>query len=185
VTREGTITERGVPILRDLWRELIAEGDFPEAAYRERVFIFPLDAPADRQLFVCRVRIRESDFEAWAADRFPREDVRVEAFAKKPNGNAPATQTHGRYSTSASGAGLSDLYPGRPSIKPQILEKWRERAAAKLDCDTLAAEARWLYDWAQGSFVSVPGLPSTPRVIENQIRTEYRNLHPISSKEPH
>jgi hypothetical protein len=194
VTREGRVTEQDIQIIRDLWK-LVAESEFREAAYRQRVIIFPLDAPSDRQLFVCRVRVPENDFEAWVADKF--EGVGAVTLAKEPGGKTPATHAEGPSSTAltlsegagdaATKTGQLGRYPGRPSIKSAILTKLHERAAAKLLSDTLAAEARWLLDWAHKTFFGEPGLPSTSKVVENQIRDEYRKFHLISrpGKTPH
>jgi hypothetical protein len=72
--------------------------------------------------------------------------------------------------------GLSERYPGRPSVKPAILRTFCQRAASGITLGTLAAEARWLLDWAHQVFPGEPGLPSKPQVVENQIREQYNSL---------
>lgn len=67
-------------------------------------------------------------------------------------------------------------YPGRPSVKAPILKKLHERAADGSTCDALADEARWLLEWVRKEHAGKGGLPSTPKVIENQIRGEFRKL---------
>ena len=92
----------------------------------------------------------------------------------------------GRGEDAVSKKGELERYPGRPSIRSAVLKMWRERAAATLDHDTLAAEAEWLYEWAGKTFDGERGVPSTPKVVENQIRDEYRKVHPLKpSKTPH
>jgi hypothetical protein len=180
--REGMILEREIPIAREKWRELISEGDFLDAAYREIVFVCPPNAPADRRRFVCRVRIAESDFESWAEDKFPREEVTQKEAGSSTESTPEPTPREGDKVQ----AHTSARYPGRPSIKEKVLNKLRERHAAGQLCDTLGAEAQWLLNWARREFVGEPGLPSTPRSVENQIRHEYRNLlrPPTPDKKP-
>jgi hypothetical protein len=71
---------------------------------------------------------------------------------------------------------VASRYPGRPSVKAAILKKFRERATDASMCDTLADEARWLLEWAHREHAGEGGLPSTHKVIENQIRGEFRKL---------
>jgi hypothetical protein len=52
----------------------------------------------------------------------------------------------------------------------------KERAANNSICDKLADEARWLYEWAQQNYANISGVPSTPKVVENQIRTTFNRL---------
>jgi hypothetical protein len=67
-------------------------------------------------------------------------------------------------------------YPGRPTIKLAVLEKLCERAADGSMHDTLAAEARWLLEWAQRERAGESGVPSSPGVIENQVRDKFNAL---------
>lgn len=69
-----------------------------------------------------------------------------------------------------------ERYPGRPSIKLAILEKLCERAADGSMHATLAAEARWLLKWAQRDHAGEKGVPSSTKVIQNQIRSKFNAL---------
>lgn len=71
---------------------------------------------------------------------------------------------------------VASRYPGRPSIKAAILKTLRDRAADGSMCDALADEARWLLEWARKEHAGKGGLPATVKVIENQIRDEFRKL---------
>ncbi len=133
--------------------------------------------------------LRENVIACFGEVRPPPSDV--ETLAKEASGKARATQTEDASSTAsalsdgdgaaATKTGQLERYPGRPSIRPAVLKKWRDRAAAGLDYDTLAAEARWLHDWAHQTYPGEPHLPSIQKVVENQIRAEYRKFHPIPS----
>jgi hypothetical protein len=70
----------------------------------------------------------------------------------------------------------SERYPGRPSVKRQIVAKMQERFAAGEACGSLADEARWLMQWAQDEFPDDTSAPTKPASVENQIRKEFRRL---------
>jgi hypothetical protein len=70
----------------------------------------------------------------------------------------------------------SSRYPGRPSVKQAILNKFLTRAADGSVSETLADEAGYLLKWARGNYAGHPGLPSTHKVIANQIRVEFNRL---------
>jgi hypothetical protein len=63
-----------------------------------------------------------------------------------------------------------------------IENKLRERAATGLTCLRLAEEARWLWDWAQENHRDEAGCPSTPLVVENQIRSEFKCVRASPTK---
>jgi hypothetical protein len=67
-------------------------------------------------------------------------------------------------------------YPGRPSVKLFIIDKLRTRAAEGSLCDAIADEARYLLKWAHEEHAGKDGLPSTQKVIENQIRLDFHRL---------
>jgi hypothetical protein len=70
----------------------------------------------------------------------------------------------------------SSRYAGRPSVKPSIITKLRARAAEGSVCEKLADEAGYLLRWAHEECAGQDGLPSTQKVVENQIRDEFRRL---------
>lgn len=70
----------------------------------------------------------------------------------------------------------SERYPGRPSVKPAILQKLKDRADAGEMAQSLADEARQLLAWATETYQGQPGVPSKSTSIENQIRATYREL---------
>ena len=72
--------------------------------------------------------------------------------------------------------GLSERWPGRPSLKTEILDKLNERSRDGSMLDSLAGEARWIFNWSRDAHRGREGRPSTPKVIENQIRDEYNRL---------
>lgn len=78
--------------------------------------------------------------------------------------------------TTAAQEDVASRYPGRPSGRQLVLKKFRERAADGATSDTLADEARWLLKWAHQEYPGEPGLPSTEKTIQNQIRDEFRQL---------
>jgi hypothetical protein len=67
-----------------------------------------------------------------------------------------------------------DRFPGRPSVKQDIVRKLNERVATENLCDSLNGEAKWLYEWAHNELRSEKGLPSSVHTVENLIRKEYR-----------
>ena len=67
-------------------------------------------------------------------------------------------------------------YSGRPSVKLFVIEKLRARAADGSMCASLADEAGYLLQWIQQEHAGKDGIPSSQRVIESQIRSEFRSL---------
>jgi hypothetical protein len=162
--RDGKVVFKDKAVLHEDWRAL-SENDFHEACYRSRVLQLPdTERVEGGPLFLINVRIAANDLRSWRS---------LDAASALPTTSTLSTFDR----DTSTNVGLSKRYPGRPSIKPAIVEKLRCRAAAGLLCDTVAAEARWLHEWAGRTWPGEPGLPSTPQVIENQIRDEYRNLH--------
>jgi hypothetical protein len=72
--------------------------------------------------------------------------------------------------------GTSWRYSGRPSVKPLVIDKLRARAGDGTICVSLADEAGYLLQWLQQEHAEKDGVPSSRRVIENQIRDEFRTL---------
>jgi hypothetical protein len=71
-----------------------------------------------------------------------------------------------------------DRYPGRPSVKHQIMSRLCARAEEGLLHSKLAEEARELLAWANLNCAEEKGLPGTAKVVENQIRKKYKELKP-------
>ncbi len=90
-----------------------------------------------------------------------------------PASNSPAAKGRGP-------SNQSDRFPGRPSVKSEIIKKIKERAAAAELLASLAGEARWLYNWAHTELGAERGIPSTVRTVENQIREYYRQAKSTS-----
>jgi len=65
--------------------------------------------------------------------------------------------------------------PGRPSIKNLVWREFERRARDGQMQGTVTAESRALAEWASANHPDAPSLP-TPRTIENQIRTKFREL---------
>ena len=70
----------------------------------------------------------------------------------------------------------SSRYPGRPGVKPLIISELRARSNEGSLCNTVAEEAKYLLKWVTQEHAGKDGLPTTARVIENQIRDEFRAL---------
>jgi hypothetical protein len=72
-------------------------------------------------------------------------------------------------------------FPGRPSLNNLILCELERRASTDEMRETPAAEGRTLAEWAAATYPKSPYLP-TPRTVENQIRTKFRELNQIRTK---
>jgi hypothetical protein len=88
---------------------------------------------------------------------------------------APA-RLQGEISLKSGPVSLSDRFAGRPSLKHAIFAEMQKRAAERLQCDTLAAEARHLLKWARTQYPGDPRLPGREKSLQNTIRNEYRRL---------
>jgi hypothetical protein len=176
----GTVRARGV-IPPGVRSDIPPEGLLVEIEAREFASL-GLDCgqsrvvPSDgKRLWVTMYRaveVTRPDIEALARER--EEDVAL----APPEGKQTAAPTPpaSEISSKAGPVGLSDRFAGRPSLKSAILVEMEDRIAKRLECDTLAAEAHYLFGWAQTRYPGDRHLPGREKSLQNTLRDKYRRL---------
>jgi hypothetical protein len=83
---------------------------------------------------------------------------------------------HARETLKPGPASSSDRFAGRPSLKQAMLAELQNRIKERLECDTLAAEAHYLFEWVRTQYPGDRHLPGGEKSLQNTIRIDYRAL---------
>ena len=102
--------------------------------------------------------------------RFPDDRARESLDAQLVDGDEEAEADRPNLEPDLARSGM----PGRPSAKYLCLDELKLRAERKELCGSAMAESRALYDWLRREHPTTN--PGTPKTIENNIRSPYREL---------